>query len=68
MNFGHALKKTMDHRGVSQAELARRLGYSKQMVNYHKSRDDVKVSTMLAYCDALGVSYQKFMREGADAN
>ena len=63
MHFGNTLKRLQKSRGVSQAELARRLGYSKQRVNYHASRADVKVSTMLIYCDALGVSYQTFMRE-----
>jgi transcriptional regulator with XRE-family HTH domain len=64
MDFGKTLRKLQDQRGVKSADLARRLGVSKQMVSYTASRSDVKISTLLEYCDALGVSYQTFMREG----
>ena len=64
MDFGKTLRKLQEQRGVKAAELARRLGVSKQMVSYTASRSDVKISTLLEYCDALGVSYVTFMREG----
>jgi transcriptional regulator with XRE-family HTH domain len=64
MDFGKTLRKLQDKRGVKAVDLARRLGISKQMVSYTASRSDVKISTLLEYCAALGVSYQTFMREG----
>lgn len=64
MDFGKTLRKLQEQRGVKAAELAKRLGVSKQMVSYTASRSDVKISTLLEYCDALGVSYVTFMREG----
>ena len=67
MDFGKTLRKLQEQRGVKAAELARRLGVSKQMVSYTASRSDVKISTMLDYCNALGVSYVEFMREGINA-
>lgn len=65
MDFGKTLRKLQDQRGVKAVDLARRLGISKQMVSYTASRSDVKISTLLEYCGALGVSVQTFMREGA---
>ena len=67
MDFGKTLRKIQERRGVKAAELARRLGVSKQMVSYTASRSDVKISTMLRYCNALGISYTEFMREGIRA-
>ena len=64
MDFGKTLRKLQDQRGVKAVDLAKRLGISKQMVSYTASRSDVKISTLLEYCDALGVSYITFMREG----
>ena len=64
MDFGKTLRKLQEHRGVKATDLAKRLGVSKQMVSYTASRSDVKISTLLEYCDALGVSYVTFMREG----
>jgi|VirMetMinimDraft_7_1064189.scaffolds.fasta_scaffold165059_2 transcriptional regulator with XRE-family HTH domain len=64
MDFGKTLRKLQDQRGVKSVELARRLGVPKQMVSYFSSKEDVKISTLFEYCDALGVSYQTFMREG----
>lgn len=64
MDFGKTLRKLQEQRGVKATDLARRLGVSKQMVSYTASRSDVKISTLLEYCDALGVSYVTFMREG----
>lgn len=64
MDFGKTLRKLQEQRGVKATDLAKRLGVSKQMVSYTASRSDVKISTLLEYCDALGVSYVTFMREG----
>lgn len=64
MDFGKTLSKVQEKRGVRSAELARRLGVSRQTINYIASRKDAKVSTLLKCCEALGVSYQTFMREG----
>ena len=64
MDFGKTLRKLQDQRGVKAVDLAKRLGVSKQMVSYTASRSDVKTSTLIEYCDALGVSYVTFIREG----
>jgi transcriptional regulator with XRE-family HTH domain len=64
MDFGKTLSRVQEKRGVRSAELARRLGVSRQAVNYLASRKDAKISTLLDCCEALGVSYQTFMREG----
>ena len=60
MDFGKTLRKLQEQRGVKATDLAKRLGVSKQMVSYTASRSDVKISTLLEYCDALGVSYVTF--------
>lgn len=64
MDFGKTLSRVQEQRGVRSAELARRLGVSRQAVSYLASRRDAKISTLLECCEALGVSYQTFMREG----
>lgn len=64
MDFGKTLAKVQEQRGVRSAELARRLGVSRQTISYLVSRKDAKISTLLQCCEALGVSYQTFMREG----
>ncbi len=46
----------LDSKGVTQAELARRLGVAPQILNRTLNADDIKWSNIIKIADALGVS------------
>lgn len=51
----HRLKEVRLELGMRQNELARRLGVKPQVVAIWEKRADAKISTLLAWADALGV-------------
>lgn len=64
MTFGEMLLKLMNEKGISQAELARRSGVSKQSITeLVKGRSkEPTFSKAKAIADALGVSLEEMAR------
>jgi transcriptional regulator with XRE-family HTH domain len=59
MSFGDRLKDLRARRGLSQQELADRLGTTKQVISrYELNQRDPKSSLVLAWANKLGVSYE----------
>lgn len=52
-SVGESLKALREARGVTQAQLAEQLGLDQTHVSRIEGRDDLKLSTLLAYLHAL---------------
>ncbi|MBM3678716.1 MAG: helix-turn-helix transcriptional regulator [Actinobacteria bacterium] len=52
--IGPELRRLREERGLTQAELARRLGITQPEVSRLEQRNDVRVSTATSYVRALG--------------
>lgn len=63
MTFGEVLSLYMDELGVTQAELARRIGVGRQTVNNIMTGavSNPRLDTAAAIADALGVSLQEMV-------
>lgn len=59
---GPALRRLRENRGVTQTELALRLGMSQPRISRIESREDVRVSTVRAYLAALGAELRLVAR------
>lgn len=62
VDFGLALKDLQEKKGVSSSELAARLGVQRQRVDYLRNRKDVRLMTVVEVSDALGVSFNTFVK------
>lgn len=58
------IDKILRERGISQAELARRLEMAPQNVSRIIKSDDIKLSVLNKIADALGVSVSSFFSNG----
>lgn len=64
MTYGEMLNLYLSEMGVSQSELARRIGTGRQTVNgliVGKDRKGPTLDTAMAIADALGVSLQEMV-------
>ena len=57
MTFGEKLKQSRESKGISQAELARKIGVSRAAVTRYESgeRKEIAAPIVIAICDVLGV-------------
>lgn len=64
MKTGDALKKARVDAGITQAELARRLGVTPQTVSqYERGRINPKFETILKFADALGIDFTDLVEQ-----
>ena len=73
MTYGEVVLYYLEHLGVSQSELARRMGTGRQTVNsiIKGGRRGPTLDTALAISEALGVPLQEMvdkMREGEESS
>jgi predicted transcriptional regulator len=54
--FGSLLENLRMHRGVSQVQLAEKLGMGQSALSHLERRDDIHLSTLTEYIDSLGGS------------
>ena len=67
--FGENLRRIRKARGISQEELARMLGTSKQVISrYENGQRSPKLSTVEEYADKLGVSAAMLVTDGFKPN
>jgi predicted transcriptional regulator/DNA-binding Xre family transcriptional regulator len=52
--FGSLLENLRMHRGVSQVQLAEKMGMGQSALSHLERRDDIHLSTLTQYIDALG--------------
>jgi predicted transcriptional regulator len=52
--FGSLLENLRVHRGVSQVQLAEKMGMGQSALSHLERRDDIHLSTLTQYIDALG--------------
>ena len=58
MNIQDILKDIMRNEGVSQVELARRMGFTKQAMSAMLKQKDMKVSTVVMLLYELGYCFE----------
>ena len=58
MNIGSFLRQVRERAELSQRELAAKLGTSQSAVAKIEGRDDVLISTLIAYVKAAGGRYE----------
>lgn len=64
MKTGEALKKARIDAGITQAELAKRLGVTPQTVSqYERGIKNPKVETLARFADALGIDFINFVNQ-----
>ena len=64
MKTGEALKKARTDAGITQAELAKRLGVTPQTVSqYERGIKKPKVETLARFADAMSVSIDSLLDE-----
>lgn len=63
MNLGKRLREEQARRGVTSAELARRLNKAPQHISRCRRQTDMRVSTAMAVCNALDMSLSEFVEE-----
>lgn len=56
MNIGKQIRMAMTDRGVASANLARQMGVSRQTVYRWRMSDDLKWSTIMRFCDGVGIT------------
>ena len=63
MKFGEVVQLYLKEQGISQAELARRMGTGRQTVNslFDEKRRSPRLETAVAVADALGVTLQEMV-------
>ena len=67
--FGENLRRIRKARGISQEELARLLGTSKQVISrYENGQRSPKLSTVEEYADKLGVSVAMLVTDSFKPN
>ncbi len=57
MKIGEYLRRFREEAGMSQAEVAEKLGTSQPSVAKLEARSDVLMSTFVAYVEAVGARY-----------
>ena len=63
MTFGEVVTYYLNHLGISQSELARRIGTGRQTINsiIKSGRRGPTLDTALAIADALGITLQEMV-------
>ncbi len=61
IDFGKCLKEAQTMKGVSSADLARRLGVHRQQVNIWRNKKNVRLDTALKVCVALEYGLDEFI-------
>lgn len=57
MTIPKIIRTILEQEGISQTEMGRRLGLSKQAVNNLLSREDMRMSTVLHILHAIGYDF-----------
>ena len=55
MNIGQEIRIAQTKAGITNRELAKRLGISPQTVSNYRKAEDIKLSTLREICKALGL-------------
>ena len=55
MNIGQEIRVAQTKAGITNRELAKRLGISPQTVSNYRKAEDIKLSTLREICKALGL-------------
>ncbi|MGB1650617.1 MAG: helix-turn-helix domain-containing protein [Acidimicrobiales bacterium] len=63
INAGTLLKEAQESRGITSAELARRLEKAPQQIHRWRMQDDLKLTTVVRACEAMDMKVSEFMRE-----
>lgn len=67
MNTSNLIKELCKQKGISIAELARRIGQSPQNFNKKLKRETVSTDELMTIADELGVKFeQAFILEGGE--
>lgn len=61
IDFGKCLKEAQNMKGVSSADLARRLGVHRQQVNIWRNKKNVRLDTAFKVCVALEYGLDEFI-------
>ena len=61
MNFGEKLRELVKEKGISQKELAERLGVSPASVNQYFSSNEPSIGTVFRICEACGTKAWTFI-------
>ena len=69
MTFGEVVQLYIDEQGITQSELARRMGCARQTVSSvcEEGRRAPRLDTAMAIADALGVSLQEMVDRMAES-
>jgi len=68
LNIGQRLVELQRLKGVKCIELARSVGVSKSQVTRWRQASDIKVTTLVSICEALGVNIGEFLTEKSPRN
>lgn len=63
MNIKENVRFILDQKGMSQAELGRKMGLTKQDVYAFLNREGITLTTMKRFADALGVPVEMLVSE-----
>jgi DNA-binding Xre family transcriptional regulator len=55
-NIGQEIRVAQTKAGITNRELAKRLGISPQTVSNYRKAEDIKLSTLAEICQALGLN------------
>lgn len=61
MHAGRAIKKFQDDKGLTGNELADILGVVPQQLSRWRNSEDMKLSTISKFCQALGIEVSEFI-------
>jgi DNA-binding Xre family transcriptional regulator len=61
-NLSDKIEIALQKKGMSKVELAKALGVTKQRINGMMRTDDMRWSTILKVCDAIGIDVAKFVK------
>lgn len=61
IHAGNRLKELQKANNISSAELSRRTGISPQQMIRHRDQQNIKLHTMQALCEGLGIKTQAFI-------
>lgn len=64
ITINHLLRQIREAKGISQAQIAKTTGLSKQMVSKIESANgNPTLITLVKYCDCVGIDLEKLLNE-----
>jgi transcriptional regulator with XRE-family HTH domain len=68
MHIGKRLKEILKEKGISQSELANKMGVSKQMISSMMSKESITTDTLENLLKSLNISISYFFNDNASTN